>query len=79
MFTIRVGEEDGVVLVQPLGHVVSVQHGGQRGVRQTTGAHHLDVRPRDGEDEGGAVRTRAHRPERALRAGAHRLDDRVRR
>ena len=49
-----VGVEDGVVGLELGEDVVGVQDGDLGGLGQADGAHHLDVRPRDGQDGGAA-------------------------
>mmetsp|Transcript_46287 Transcript_46287/g.117179 ORF Transcript_46287/g.117179 Transcript_46287/m.117179 type:complete len:831 (+) Transcript_46287:42-2534(+) len=53
-------EQAGVVLLQAGGHVVGVEDGQRGGLLQPLGAHHRDVRVRDGEDGRGAVRRGRH-------------------
>ena len=61
------GVEDRIVRRQLLRHVVGVQDRGLGGELQTIGAHHGDVRPRDGEDRSAPKRGRGNRTGRGLR------------
>mmetsp|Transcript_2617 Transcript_2617/g.7893 ORF Transcript_2617/g.7893 Transcript_2617/m.7893 type:complete len:987 (-) Transcript_2617:315-3275(-) len=76
-------EEDRVVVLEPLGHVVGIENGHLRGILEALGAHHGDVRVRDWQDQRGPVWSRSHAAEGLsvrLEVGVcPRRDDRVRR
>ena len=49
--TVVVGEHDLVVSVQSACHVVRIEHGKLRGLAQSGLSHHLDVSPRDRQNQ----------------------------
>ena len=65
--SVLAGVEDGVVSGELLRHVVGVEDRSFGGELQAIGAHHGDVRPRDGEDGRAAEGRGRHRTRRTLR------------
>ncbi len=65
----RPGVEHRVVRLEALGDVVGVEDGHLGGPAQPVGAHHADVRPRDGQDAGRAPRGGRDRPGPGRRPG----------
>jgi hypothetical protein len=65
--TIAVGEEDLVVALEALHHVIRTEDGDLCGSPEAARAHHLDIGPGDGQDGAGAVLRRADGAERVLR------------
>ena len=45
-----------VGILEPFSHVVGIEQGNSRDVRETVSSEHLHVGPGDGQDRGGSVR-----------------------